>query len=483
MVGFATLVLFSTAAAAGTDKTLVSWVALANITQRGGSGLTIQRGGQFDAIVFGEKAAGKWMAGSDYFSRTQRDQSGNAVEKPDDKTLIQIAIAYQGSQVTIYRNGVPYASYQAKNIDLLGFPDAIVVFGRRHWGSASGQTLQGSIADARIYQQALTVDEIKKLKPKTESAIKPYAWWTFEKGKETDRMGRFPVNTLSGGAKIEDGRLVLAAEGAALIAAAKPFDGKQFGKETPAMPAHPPANWLTFHLLHPGPGGAMPGDPNCAFYWKGQYHLHYIYNHREGFAFAHVSSDDMVHWKWHPTTLTPGFTGHGMFSGTGFITKEGKPAIIYHGQGSNKNQIAFAVDDELEKWTKPEPIIPTDSSGKVVQMRSWDPDCWLNHGVYYATSGGSNPSLMKSSDLKTLAIPRAAAARRLSRDDRHAQGRRHFLWQYVQDRQEMDVALHQPRQGLPVLSRRLQGRKISPRLPGDDELERQQLLCPGIGVD
>lgn len=24
----------------------------------------------------------------------------------------------------------------------------------------------------------------------------------------------------------------------------------------------------------------MPGDPNCAFYWKGRYHLHYIYNHR-----------------------------------------------------------------------------------------------------------------------------------------------------------------------------------------------------------
>jgi hypothetical protein len=39
----------------------------------------------------------------------------------------------------------------------------------------------------------------------------------------------------------------------------------------------------------------MPGDANCAFYWKGEYHLRYIYNHREGFAFAHVSS-----WYWCP---------------------------------------------------------------------------------------------------------------------------------------------------------------------------------------
>ena len=104
---------------------------------------------------------------------------------------------------------------------------------------------------------------------------------------------------------------------------------------TPAMPANPPDDWPIFHLLHPGPFGGAPGDPNCAFYWKGQYHLHYIYPHKNGCAFAHVSSTDLVHWKWHPTVLEPGFTGHGMYSGTGFITKEGKPAIIYHGQGSD----------------------------------------------------------------------------------------------------------------------------------------------------
>ena len=43
-----------------------------------------------------------------------------------------------------------------------------------------------------------------------------------------------------------------------------------------------------------------------------------------------------------------------MFSGTAFLTKEGKPAIIYHGQGSKRNQIAFALDKTLKCGFKTE---------------------------------------------------------------------------------------------------------------------------------
>lgn len=166
------------------------------------------------------------------------------------------------------------------------------------------------------------------------------------------------------------------------------------------MPANPPDDWPIFHLLHPGPGAALPADPNAAFYWKGVYHLYYMYNYNTGFAFAHISSTDLVHWKWHPTTLFPGKMGHSIFSGTGFITKEGKPAIIYHGRGAGRNQVTFALDDKLEKWTRPVPVNPRDASGQEPAIRHWDPDCWLNGDTYYAISGGQNPSLMKSSDLK-----------------------------------------------------------------------------------
>jgi sucrose-6-phosphate hydrolase SacC (GH32 family) len=187
---------------------------------------------------------------------------------------------------------------------------------------------------------------------------------------------------------------------AAQIAAGKTGEAAPPDFETPAMPANPPKSWLTYHLAHPGPGGAIPGDPNPAFFYKGRYHLHYIYNHKDGCAFAHVSSPDMLHWKWHPTTLTPKTTGHGMFSGTGFFTKDGTPAMIYHGQDSGRNQIAFALDDNLEKWSKPVAIKPLTAAGAKPEMNHWDPDCWLSEGTYYALSGGANPKLIKSQDLK-----------------------------------------------------------------------------------
>ena len=175
--------------------------------------------------------------------------------------------------------------------------------------------------------------------------------------------------------------------------------GAAFGQQTPAMPKDPPKTWLTYHLTHPGPGGAVPADPNCAIFHKGRYHLHYIYQ-TNGHSFAHVSSTDMVHWKWHPTVLTPPKTGHGMFSGTAFLTKDGKPAIIYHGQGSGRNQIAFALDDDLNKWSKTIAVEPRTAEGKPAEMRHWDPDCWLMGNTYYALGGGGNPTLAKSSDLK-----------------------------------------------------------------------------------
>lgn len=170
--------------------------------------------------------------------------------------------------------------------------------------------------------------------------------------------------------------------------------------EVPSLPARIPATWLTYHLAHPGPSGAVPGDPNPAFFHKGRYHLHYIYNAPTGFAYAHVSSPDMVRWKWHATRLEPGFTGHGMFSGTGFFTKDDRPAMIYHGDGSGKNWVMVARDDELDEWSKPVAVEVKDASGAPATMRHWDPDCWVMGDVYHALSGGNDPPLFTSPDLK-----------------------------------------------------------------------------------
>ncbi len=392
--------------ASKTDKTLVSWVMLNNTSQRGGSVLTIQESGQFDGIVFGEIQPGKWMSGSNGFARTETDQNSKAVETANPDMLIQMAIVYHENRISIYRNDECYTSYSADNIDLLSPENNIVVFGLRHVGATTMDgRIAGAIEDACIYDRALTAEEIKALQPNIQSAIKPYAWWDFEDGSARDKTGRFPYNLLEGGAKIENGKLVLGKESVMVAmrtenAVEKSEVAKELFKiETPTIPDPIPDTWLTYHLAHPGPDNAIPADPNCAIYYKGKYHLHYIYN-SHGCSFAHVTSTDMVHWKWEPTVLTPPLTGHGMFSGTAFLSKEGIPAIIYHGQGSGKNQLAFAKNDDLSEWTETITIEPKTADGEPTEMKQWDPDCWLIGDTYYALGGGGNPTLATSTDLK-----------------------------------------------------------------------------------
>ena len=387
------------------DKTLVVWVAPANLTQRGGSALTLEDGhDHFDGIVFGELAARKWMAGSDFFSRTLKNQSSFPTETADASSFVQIAIVYQGRQVTTYRNGHVYSQHTMVSSPQEFGPQSLVIMGKRHRRASDNAHFAGAIDDARIYAQALSAEQIAALHPNAASTIRPWAWWTFDDPEARERTGRFLITQLTGGAKVMDGKLVLDGKTGTMLC--KTGVEIPFAYETPARPPNPPENWLSFHLAHPGPGTAMPGDPNCAFFWKGRYHLHYIYTHNDGFSFAHVSSTDLIHWKWHPTTLTPPKTDHGMFSGTGFFTREGRPAIIYHGQGSGRNQIAIAEDDQLEKWSAPWPLEPRILPGQdASKIANWDPDAWVDGDNYYALSGGSPgsgkpPTLFKSTDLK-----------------------------------------------------------------------------------
>ena len=167
------------------------------------------------------------------------------------------------------------------------------------------------------------------------------------------------------------------------------------------------AGVLNYHLMHPG-SDSLPGDPNAAFCIDGVYHLHYILKHpfaaKESFSFVHITSPDMLHWTWQTTKLQPSFTGHGMFSGTGFITREGRPAVIYHGQNSGRNQIALARDKGLSAWDKPYPLELKNADGTAAEIQFWDPDCFLIGDTYYAISGGTTPPLMKSKDLENWTL-------------------------------------------------------------------------------
>lgn len=389
------------------DKTLVAWVSPANLTQRGGSVLTLDdRNSHFDGIVFGEIAHARWMAGSDFYRRTAKEQEAWPAETANPATIVQVAIVYRDREIIAYRNGQEYSRHTIDYPQAFG-PGSVVVIGPRH---LEGWTdcFAGAVEDVRIYDRALSREQIEALKPKARSDPAPWAWWTFEEAAAAERTGRFPFTRLMPGAKVEYGRLLLDGKEGALVAARRAdvleaIVATQMEKSA-ERPTPPKSLVLSYHLMHPG-GDSAPGDPNAAFCLDGVYHLHYIVGHifqeQRSFSFMHVTSPDMLHWTWHKTSLQPSFTGHGMFSGTGFLTKEGKPAVIYHGQGSGRNQIAVAKDASLESWEKPYPIEPLAADGKPAKIPHWDPDCFLIGDSYYATSGGRTPALLKSADLKS----------------------------------------------------------------------------------
>jgi sucrose-6-phosphate hydrolase SacC (GH32 family) len=388
------------------DKTLVAWIVPANLTQRGGSVLSIEKSqGVFDAIVFGELAPSKWMAGSNGFVRTKKEQETFPAETAGSETLVQIAIVYRGNEITLYRNGAKYADYAAADAERFG-GDSIVLMGLRHLGaSPENRFFTGSIDDARIYGVALDAGEIAALEPNQPSDPKPLAWWDFEDGRAVDRMKLLPTSTLVGDARIAGGRLHLDKTGAYLMASNEAPDSTRIGGDVSSTDRN--ARALREHLLadphRPGyhfvvpEGRCMPFDPNGAIYWKGRYHLFYIFQDERGHNWGHVSSTDLFHWRHHPTGLVSG-----MFSGNCFVNKDGRPTMCYH-QVDQGNAMAVAVDDELNEWKKLDsnPITPKTQPvdphhGK---YQSWDPYGWLEGDTYYAIFGGKRPAVAKSESL------------------------------------------------------------------------------------
>ena len=155
-----------------------------------------------------------------------------------------------------------------------------------------------------------------------------------------------------------------------------------------------------YHFTVPE-GVAIPFDPNGAIYWKGRYHLFYIFqDKRNGIKsdhWGHVSSTDLFHWRHHRTDLLDG-----MYSGNCFINDSGVPTICYH-QVDQGNAMAVALDDELDEWRKLEsnPITPVTRIGDEHhgKYRSWDPFGWYDGDRYYAIFGGEHPAVATSDRL------------------------------------------------------------------------------------
>ena len=164
----------------------------------------------------------------------------------------------------------------------------------------------------------------------------------------------------------------------------------------------------TYHFVMPE-GIAEPFDPNGAIYWNGRYHLFYIFQPKSASIWdsywGHVSSTDLLHWRYHPTALSPSPDGpdRGIFSGNAFVNKDGQATIIYHGVGAG-NCIATSSDADLNTWQKlpSNPIVKSMAKDdpEFGKYSSWDPHGWLEGDTYYAIFGGKKATLFTSTNLK-----------------------------------------------------------------------------------
>jgi len=324
-----------------TDKTLVAWAYPGNLTQRGGSLLTlIDEWERFDAVVFGERSLGKWMAGSDFFHRTPADQSAYPPETADDKTLVQIAIAYKKNVIIIYRNSRQYARYQ--NVKPQSFDqDVTVLLGLRYIGH-EGKIgfFAGAIEEARIYGSALDAETIASLKPNILSEPKPLAHWTFEDGTADDSMQLFPTGKLHGHACIADGKLHL--------------DGKDSYVEI--RRPRPPVIQNMFYKAR------LPQTGNMWDTWlylhNGTYYLYYLANHGPKWNnISMATSPDGVHWKEIGRVLSKekgyDWMGTGSTWKSPDFDKDGKFFMNFSQQWPGRPQtIFFAESKDLVHWQR-----------------------------------------------------------------------------------------------------------------------------------
>lgn len=107
------------------------------------------------------------MNGSSYHLRTQSFSPG--FQETSTGTLIQLAYTFSvfGSEATItgYRDGVQIGQYVSGNAATWGVNDAEIIFGARHqlFGSDPVGALDARIAEARLYDGALTPSEVAAL--------------------------------------------------------------------------------------------------------------------------------------------------------------------------------------------------------------------------------------------------------------------------------------------------------------------------------
>ena len=334
------------------DKTLVAWVAVSNLTERGGGVVTLMdKAEHFDAIVLGEVATGKWMAGSDFFWRTHQDQAAWPLERAESNEVVQVAISYHGDRVTLFRNGAEYAAHSIGKGQAFG-DDTVVLLGLRYLGEM-GEIgfFTGAIEEARVYDTALSTGQIAALAPGKVSDPKPLGWWTFEEGRAEDRMKNFPATRLEGSARIAGGKLLLDGSGYLIAARNAKFLATEVSEDTPFDAS---VQTLFYKARSPRTGNMWD---TWLYLHDGTYFLYYLAKSRNQWDnISMARSPDGAHWTEIGRVLSKGrgvtWLGTGSTWKSPNFEKDGKFFINFSEWKGPRQTIFFAESNDLVHWTR-----------------------------------------------------------------------------------------------------------------------------------
>ena len=200
-----------------------------------------------------------------------------------------------------------------------------------------------------------------------------------------------------------------------------PKEIREIYNDTDSTEAHPYLDWKDIALdssvyegdryrpqYHAIPPAVWMNEPHSPFYYKGMYHVFYQHNpagpYWSQIRWAHIVSEDMVHWKYVKDAVVPtaGICPEGIWTGGACIGPDGTPWLAITA-GTNTTtwtgqNIAFAHakdpnDPYLVDWVVEDKLVitqPSDNSqGEREQFR--DPFVWYDDGVYYMMVSTSIP--------------------------------------------------------------------------------------------
>lgn len=162
------------------ERTIVIWLSMTNFSQVNGGVFTVDdpwepetRENQFDALVYGERNAGAWYAGSDFGNRSYWDSEWERMDSSRSHDIMMVSISYAlDDTVTMYLDGEVYGQFTSPN-EIYQYEQggANFLLGVRHsarLSEAGTNTVwnafwEGAVYEARVYDTALTGSEMQSL--------------------------------------------------------------------------------------------------------------------------------------------------------------------------------------------------------------------------------------------------------------------------------------------------------------------------------